>query len=235
MRVYSLPQRLVAEFIGTFTLIFIGAGSICADQYQTKAGISGVGLLGIAAAHGLAIGIMVTAVGHISGGHLNPAVTIGFWVTKRLSTIQSIAYWIAQLAGGTAAAYLLVAIVPEAVWRPVALGTPDLAADFTRSHGMALEAVLTFFLVFVVFATAADNKGAFNKIAGFAIGLTMTMDILFGGPFTGASMNPARSFGPALAAHHWNNHGVYWVGPLLGGIIAGWLYDRLYLCGQPPA
>jgi MIP family channel proteins len=235
MRVYSLPQRLVAEFIGTFTLIFIGAGSICADQSLTKSGAAGVGLLGIAAAHGLAIGIMVTAVGHISGGHLNPAVTIGFWVTKRLSTIQSIAYWIAQLAGGTAAAYLLVAIVPEAVWRPVALGTPDLAADFTRSHGMALEAVLTFFLVFVVFATAADNKGAYAKIAGFAIGLTITMDILFGGPFTGASMNPARSFGPALAAHHWNNHGVYWVGPLLGGIIAGWLYDRLYLRDQPSA
>ena len=107
------------------------------------------------------------------------------------------------------------------MWRPVSLGTPDLALDFTRTHGMVLEAVFTFFLVFVVFATAADHKGAFNKIAGFAIGLTFTMDILFGGAFTGGSMNPARSFGPALAAHHWQNHGVYWVGPLFGGIIAG--------------
>jgi MIP family channel proteins len=232
---YNLPQKLVAEFVGTFTLIFVGAGSICADQYLRASGQSGVGLLGIAAAHGLAIGLMVTNIGHISGGHLNPAVTIGFWVTRRLGTLHSICYWIAQLLGAAAAAYLITAIVPETVWRPVSLGTPDLAPDFTRMHGMALEAVLTFFLVFAVFATAADAKGAFNKIAGFAIGLTVTMDILFGGPFTGAAMNPARAFGPALAGHHWQNHGVYWVGPLLGGILAAVVYDRLFLRDQPPA
>ena len=225
----SLPQKLVAEFIGTFTLIFIGAGSICADQMMRTGGGSGFGLVGIALAHGLAIAIMVTAVGHISGGHLNPAVTIGFWVTKKLSTMHSLAYWAAQLLGAIAAAYLLAAILPETAWRPVALGTPDLAADFTRTQGMILEAVLTFLLVFVVFATAADPKGAFNKIAGFAIGLTITMDIFLGGPFTGASMNPARSLGPAIAARHWSNHGVYWVGPLLGGVVAGWLYDRMFL------
>ncbi len=225
----SLPQKVVAEFVGTFTLIFIGAGSICADQFLHASGGSGLGLLGIALAHGLAIGIMATAVGHISGGHLNPAVTIGFWVTKKLSTVHSLAYWVAQLLGGIAAAYLLAAILPESVWRPVALGTPDLATDFTRTQGMILEGVLTFLLVFVVFATAVDAKGAFNKIAGFAIGLTVTMDILLGGPFTGASMNPARSLGPALVAHHWSNHGVYWVGPLLGGVIAGWLYNAIFL------
>jgi len=235
--VYTLPQKLVAEFIGTFTLIFIGVGSICADQYIHAATGGNLGLLGIAVAHGLAIGIMVSAVGHISGGHLNPAVTIGFWVTKRINTIQALFYWISQLLGATAAAYLIIAIVPETIWRPVGLGTPDLlsVADFTRWHGMLLETILTFFLVFVVFATAADAKGAFNKIAGFAIGLTITMDILFGGPFTGAAMNPARAFGPALAAHHWTNHGVYWVGPLFGGVVAGVLYDRLYLRAQPPA
>jgi MIP family channel proteins len=233
--VYSLPQKFFAELIGTFTLIFIGVGSICADQYLHASGQPGVGLLAIAAAHGLAIGIMVTAVGHISGGHLNPAVTIGFWVTRRMSTIQALFYWVAQLVGASAAAYLLVAIVPDTIWRPAYLGTPDLAADFTRIHGMALEAATTFLLVFVVFATAADAKGAFNKIAGFAIGLTITMDILFAGPFTGGAMNPARAFGPALAAHHWTNHGVYWVGPLLGGVLAGVIYDRLYLRDQPPA
>ncbi len=234
---YSLPQKLVAEFIGTFTLIFIGAGSICADQYLSASASGGIGLLAIAAAHGLAIGIMVTAVGHISGGHLNPAVTIGFWVTRRLSTLQSLAYWIAQLLGGSSAAYLLVAILPESGWRLKALGsiTPDLAPDFTRGHAIALEAVLTFFLVFVVFATAVDAGGAFNKIAGFAIGLTITMDILFGGPFTGASMNPARTFGPALATRHWQNHGVYWAGPLLGGVVAGFVYDRIFLRRQRPA
>jgi MIP family channel proteins len=231
----SLPQRLVAEFIGTFTLIFIGAGSICADQYLKTTGQGGVGLLGIAVAHGLAFGIMITAVGHISGGHLNPAVTIGFWVTKRLGTLQSLLYWVAQLLGGVAAALLLTLIVPDSIWRPIALGTPDLATDFTVWHGMLLEAVMTFFLVFVVFATAVDAKGAFNKIAGFAIGLTITMDILFGGPLTGASMNPARSFGPAIVAHHWTNHGVYWIGPLFGGILAGVVYDRVFLRDQPPA
>jgi glycerol uptake facilitator-like aquaporin len=102
-------------------------------------------------------------------------------------------------------------------------------------HGMVLEAVTTFLLVWVVFGTAADAKGAFSKIAGFAIGLTVTMDILFAGPFTGAAMNPARAFGPALAAHHWTNHGVYWVGPLFGGVLASVIYDRLYLRDQPPA
>jgi MIP family channel proteins len=232
---YSLSQKLFAEFIGTFTLIFIGVGSICADQALRASGQSGAGLLAIAAAHGLAIGIMVSAVGHISGGHLNPAVTFGFWVTKRLSTVNSLLYWVAQLLGATAAAYLVVAIVPESIWRPAGLGTPDLAPDFTRLHGMALEAITTFLLVFVVFATAADAKGAFNKIAGFAIGLTVTMDILFAGPFTGAAMNPARAFGPALAGRHWANHGVYWVGPLVGGLLAGAIYDRLYLRDQPPA
>ena len=232
---YSLTQKLFAEFIGTFTLIFIGVGSICADQYLRASGQPGVGLLAIAAAHGLAFGIMVTAVGHISGGHLNPAVTIGFWVTKRLTTLQALSYWFAQLLGAAAGAYLIIAIVPDSVWRPVGLGTPDLTADFTRMHGMALEAATTFLLVFVFFATAADAKGAFNKIAGFAIGFTITMDILFAGPFTGSAMNPARAFGPALASHHWTNHGVYWVGPLFGGVLAGVIYDRLFLRDQPPA
>lgn len=231
----SLPQKMLAEFIATFTLIFIGAGSTCADQYIHATSGGGVGLLGIAVAHGLALGIMVSAVGHISGGHVNPAVTIGFWVTKRISTFHAISYWISQLLGATVAAYSIKFIIPDSVWGAVHLGTPALAPDFTRGHGIALEAFTTFLLVFVVFATAADAKGAFSKIAGFAIGLTITMDILFAGPFTGAAMNPARAFGPALAAHDWANHGVYWVGPLLGGVVAGFLYDRIYLRDQPPA
>ncbi len=226
---YSKPQRFIAEFVGTFALIFFGAGSICADQLLKSTNQGSLGLLGIAVAHGLAISIMVSAVGHISGGHLNPAVTIGFWVTRRISTFGALLYWVSQLAGAIAAAYLLRAVIPDDTWRAVALGTPDLARDFSRTAGMVVEGVMTFFLVFVVFATAADERGAFGKIAGFAIGLTVTMDILMGGPLTGAAMNPARAFGPALAAQHWVNHGVYWVGPLLGGVVAGWLYDTLYL------
>jgi MIP family channel proteins len=228
--VNSLPQKLAAEFIGTFTLIFIGAGSICADAVLRAGGGAGVGILGIALAHGLAIGIMVSALGHISGGHFNPGVSAAFWVTKKLSTLHTIAYWIAQLLGGIAGAYALRAVMPPSVWNgPVWLGTPMLTADYTRLHGMILEGVMTFLLVFVIFATAADPRGAFNKIAGFAIGLTITMDILMGGPFTGAAMNPARALGPALASRQWSNQGVYWVGPLLGAVLAGWIYNSLFL------
>jgi MIP family channel proteins len=227
---YSKPQKLAAEFFGTFALIFFGAGSICADQYlhSSSGGSGGVGLLGIALAHGLAIGIMVTALGHISGGHFNPAISIGFWVTRKLSTIDTLLYWAAQLAGGIAAAYVL-RLLPVDVWGPVQLGTPDLASGISRTNGMVFEAIMTFFLVFVVFATAVDPRGAFDKVAGFAIGLTITVGILLGGPFTGAALNPARALGPALAANHWTNHGVYWIGPLAGGVVAGWLYDTLFL------
>ena len=174
---------------------------------------------------------MVTALGHVSGGHFNPAVTIGFWVTKRIGTFQAISYWIAQLLGATAAAYLIKSFFRIQSGGPSRSGTPDLAPDFTRLHGMALEAILTFFLVFVVFATAGDAEGAFSKIAGFAIGLTITMDILFGGPFTGAAMNPARPLArrwrPSLAESR----------RLLGRPPVrrhprGFLYDRIFLRDQ---
>src|SRR5690348_10461053 len=224
---YSTSQKLIAEFLGTFALIFFGAGSICTDQYLHGAG--GLGLLGIAVAHGLAIAIMVCALGHISGGHFNPAVTIGFWVTKRLNTVDTIAYWIAQLLGATAAAFLLKAIVPDDTWRAVALGTPMIAHDFTRLSAMILEGVTTFFLVFTVFATAVDERSSFRPLAGFAIGLSIVLGIMVAGPFTGGALNPARAFGPALASSHWQNHGIYWVGPLAGGFLAGFLYDSLFL------
>jgi MIP family channel proteins len=224
---YNVPQKLTAEFIGTFALIFFGAGSICADQFLHGAGSPG--LFGIALAHGLAIAIMVSSLGHISGGHFNPAITIGFWVTKRVSTLDAVLYWAAQLAGAIAAAYLLKAVVPDETWRAVWLGTPTLVRDFPVWSAIVLEGITTFFLVLVVFATAVDDKGTFRAIAGFGIGLTISLGILVAGPFTGAALNPARSFGPALAAGHWANWGVYWVGPLAGGFLAGFLYDSLYL------
>jgi MIP family channel proteins len=224
---YSTAQKLTAEFIGTFALIFFGAGAICADQFLHGAG--SLGLFGIAAAHGLAIAIMVSALGHISGGHFNPAVTIGFWVTKRVSTLEVALYWVAQLAGAVAAAFLLKALIPEDTWRAVALGTPELVRDLPRLSAMILEAVTTFFLVLMVFATAVDERGTFRAIAGFGIGISITLGILVAGPFTGGALNPARAFGPALASSHWANWGVYWVGPLAGGFLAGLLYDSLYL------
>lgn len=226
---YSLPQKLFAEFIGTFTIIFIAVGSVCADQYLGAAAQSRVDALGIAAAYGLAYAAMITALGRVSGGHFNPSVTISFWVVKRFGTFQAIAYSIVQLLAASAAAYLIKIIIPETTWQPVALGAPVLAQDFTRLHAMALEAVLTFFVVFVVFATAGDDLAASPRhVAGFAVGLTIVMGALFGGPFTGAAMNPARAFGPALAGPHWQNQGVYWVGTLFGGIIAAFLYGRLF-------
>jgi MIP family channel proteins len=227
---YTIPQKLTAEFLGTFALTFFGAGSICADQFLHGAG--GLGLFGIAAAHGLAIAIMVSALGHISGGHFNPAITIGFWVTKRFSTMDVVMYWAAQIVGAIVAAFLLRVLVPEETWRAVALGTPEMARDFPRLAAMTLEAITTFFLVLMVFATAVDEKGTFRSIAGFAIGLSITLGIMVAGPFTGAALNPARAFGPALVCPHWANWGVYWVGPLAGGFIAGLLYDSLYLKKQ---
>jgi MIP family channel proteins len=224
---YNFPQKLAAEFIGTFALVFFGEGAICVDWYPHSS--NALGLLGIAVAHGLAIAIMVCALGHISGGHFNPAITIGFWVTKRLNTLDTVAYWVAQLAGATAAAFLLRAIIPDDTWHAVALGTPMIAHDFTRLAGMILEGVTTFFLVLTVFATAVDERSSFRPVAGFAIGTSIVLGILVAGPFTGGALNPARAFGPALASSHWQNHGIYWVGPLAGGFLAGFLYDSLFL------
>jgi MIP family channel proteins len=226
----NTPQKLVAEFFGTFTLVFIGVGATCANQSM---GAEGGGIVAIALAYGLAIACSVAAVGHISGAHFNPAVTIGFWVTKKIGTVEALLYWLAQLAGAIAAAYLLKAILPAEIWGPVYLGAPALAPDFARLQAMLLEGVLTFFLVFVIFATVADTRNGFAKLAPFAIGLTVTMDIFLGGPFTGAALNPARALGPALAGGFWSNHGVYWVGPLAGGVLAAWLYDSLYLRKSP--
>ena len=229
---YSLTQKLIAEFLGTFTIVWISTGAICADQYLTVMGKPGLGVLGVATAYGTAIGVIVTAIGHISGGHCNPAVTISLWVTRRLGSVDTILYWAAQLLGAIAAAYAIKSIVSDSVWEPVALGTPALAPDFSRTHAMALEGVTTLLWVFVFFATVVDTKGASERIAGFAIGLTAAMCTLLAYPFTGAAMSPARAFGPALASGHWANHGVYWVGPLFGGVLAGFLYDRVFLRRQ---
>jgi MIP family channel proteins len=224
---YTTFQKLFAEFLGTFALVFFGVGAVCVDRFLQTSG--GIGLLGVALASGLAMAIMVSALGHISGGHFNPAITIGFWVTKRIGTLDAFLYWAAQVLGGVAAAFLLRSIIPDETWHAVALGTPSLLRDFPALSAMILEAVTSFFLVLVFFATAVDDRGTFRAIAGFGIGLTMTLGILVIGPFTGAAMNPARAFGPALASHHWTNQGVYWIGPLAGGFLAGLLYNSLYL------
>jgi len=226
MPVHTTSQKLVAEFLGTFALVFFGAGAICADRLlQTN----GAGPLGIALASGLTIAVLSIAFGHISGAHFNPAVTIGFWITKRMSTMEVLGYWAAQMLGGGVAAFCLKAILPrEEAWLPALGGTPDLARDFTRLPAMGLEALITFFLVLVYFATTSEDNIDSRSLSGFAVGLVYTIGILVAGPFTGAALNPARAFGPALASTHWSNQGVYWVGPLAGGFVAGLVYDVLY-------
>lgn len=214
----------VAEFIGTFALCFIGQGSIIVAQ-MTNAGPGA--LVGIAAAHGLALATMISALGAVSGGHFNPAVTFGFVVTGRQKIGSAIGYWIAQLLAAVVASFLLHAWLPGEWVQAVKCGAPTLAPGISTTAGVLIEVVTTFFLVAAVWGTAVDDRRP--PIGGFGIGLTVMMDILFAGPLTGAAMNPARAFGAAIFGHAMENHWVWWVGPLVGGGLAALLYDRMLL------
>jgi aquaporin TIP len=217
-------RRAFAEFVGTFALVFIGVGSVL---------FSGGQLVGIAFAHGLVIAVMASAVGHISGGHFNPAVTFGFAITRRMEPVLAAVYIVTQLFASVVAALALRVVFPNEA--DLGGGVPRVNDAVNLGSAVLVEGILTFFLVWVVFATAADPGGAFKSIAGLAIGLTITFDILGGGPLTGAAMNPARAFGPELVEGEWADWWVYWVGPLIGGGIAALAYDLLYLRpGEPP-
>ena len=212
------PRKLVAEVVGTFALIFIGAGSIIVT--------GGTSLVGIAIAHGLAIALLVSALGHISGALFNPALTIGLWVTRQMDTVNTVAYIIAQLFGAVLGALALVLLFPQALRDAAALGTPLLNPGVSFAQGVGIEVILTIFLMLAVFGTAIDKRGP--NIGGFGIGLVLTMDILAAGPLTGASMNPARTFGPALLSGEWTNHLVYWIGPIIGAVLAALLYQYVF-------
>jgi aquaporin Z len=217
-------RRAVAEFVGTFALIFVGAGSI-----MTAAGPADQSpLLAAALAHGLVIAVFASAVGHISGAHFNPAVTFSFLVARRMAPSLALVYWVSQFTAAVAGALLLRWIYPAHLRDGLALGAPFLEG-VTGAQGFAIEAILTFFLVWVIFACAADPRGTFRAIAGLAIGFTISLDVLMGGPLTGAAMNPARAFGPELVQNFWNDAWVYYTAPLLGGAVAALLYDFLYL------
>jgi MIP family channel proteins len=212
-------RRGVAEFVGAFALVFVGVGSIAVGGRLTD----------VALAHGLVIAVMASAVGHISGGHFNPAVTLGFVVARRMALRLAAAYWFAQFAGATVAALLLKWLLPLGLDDRSKLGAPLLGTGVGGGEGLVIEAILTFFLVWVIFATAADPRGTFKSIAGLAIGLTITLDIFMGGPLTGAAMNPARAFGPELVQNVWGRAWVWYVGPALGAVAAALLYEYLYL------
>ncbi len=205
----------LAEAIGTFALIFVGVLSISGARIAgAPDGL--VSLASIGLAHGLTIAVMVAALGAISGGHFNPAVTFGFVVTGRMRSITGALYWVAQLLGASLAGFLLAALFGT---DPVSGGTPDLGKNVSVAAGITIEAITTFFLVLVVFGTAVDSRAP-KSVFPLAIGLTVALDIMAVGPLTGAAMNPARTFGPALASGHWTHHLVYWIGPLIGGSVA---------------
>ncbi len=214
-------QKGAAELIGTFLLTFIGGAAIINGQ---------AGLIGVALAHGLTVALVISSLGHISGAHINPAVTVGFLVTKKMEMKEGVVYIIAQMAGAVLAALVLKQFVPGAM--NAALGGQSVAPGVSTTAAIVIEFFLTFFLVTAIFGTAVDERGTFKAIAGFGIGLVVTVDILAGGPLTGASMNPARSFGPALVSGQWGDQIVYWIGPLLGGAVAAVVYNSLFMKKQ---
>lgn len=215
-----LEQLLVAEFIGAFALTFIGAGAIVHTGGQD--------LVAIAFAHGLAIALMVAAMGHISGGVYNPALTVALAATRQMTWSKAISYIIAQCLGAIAAALILKAVVDPAAAAKVNLGNPALGPGVGIVQGLIVEIVLTFFLMLVVWGTAIDRRGP-ATIAGLAIGFVLTMDIFMGGTLTGAAMNPSRSIGTAVAQGDLTNAWLYWVGPIVGALIAAFLYQGLLL------
>jgi MIP family channel proteins len=213
-------RHFIAEFIGTFALVFIGSGAII------RVASSGGSLGEIAIAHGLILSIMVTALMRISG-HFNPAITAGFLVVRRIEPVMAVVYWIAQFMGAIAAAYALKALLPAAAVESTRVGGQSVAVGISFAGAVVLEAIATFFLAWAVFGTAVDPDAP--RVGGFAIGLTIAADILVLGPYTGGSMNPARSFGPAVASGIFEAQGVYFIGPLIGAILAAVLYDRVFL------
>jgi aquaporin TIP len=222
-------RAALAEGIATLLFIFLGAGTVVVTGGLIKEGLTSARLVAIALAHGLAIALLVSATAKISGAHINPAVTFGAWITGKISFAKGIVYVIAQLVGAIVGALLLAAVIPAAAQGN--LGAHGLGSGVTAGGGLLAEIVLTFTLVFVIFGTAIDPKGL-GQLAPAAIGLTVLVDHLFGVPVTGASMNPARSFGPALVAGAWDNHWIFWVGPLVGGGLAALVYEFVFLRRQ---
>lgn len=209
-------KNLVVEFIGTFALIFIGAGTVAIGQG---------GLMDAALAHGFVVIAFIYAYGHISGTHINPAVTLGFLIAGEIEFVVAIGYWIVQCLGGILGAVLLNVVLPN----PGDLGVTILTTEanggaftVTATQGLIVEIVLTFFLVTTIFSTAVSGKA--GNFAGLAIGLALIFCILMGGPLTRASLNPARTLGPAIVSGNYADIWLYFVGPFVGAILAALLY-----------
>jgi MIP family channel proteins len=224
-KVASLKSKLVAEFIGTVFFVFLATGSVVSAAYLKIPSYLVIPF--VAATIGLALALAVSATMGISGGHLNPAVTVGLLVAKKISKIDASLYIIVQILGAIIGASLLFVLFPASVGNAVYWGATTLGSGVGILQAIAVEAILTFFLVLAVFGTAVDERAP--KIGGFGIGLTVALDIMVGGAVSGASMNPARSIGPAIVSMHFAAWYVYFIGPILGAIIAALIYNELIL------
>ena len=213
----DLLRRSCAEGLAAFALVFAGCGAIVTDATRDGA----LGTTGVAAVFGLIVMVMIYATGHLSGAHINPAVTIAFTLTRHFPIRDAVAYIAAQLSGATAGALLLLAAWSD---KPAALGAtvPSVQAG----TALVYEIVLTALLMFVIIAVATDTR-AVGAAAAIAIGGTVALDALFGGPLTGGSMNPARSFGPALAAGEWTDFWIYVLGPVAGAALGAGAYQLI--------
>jgi aquaporin Z len=212
-------RRGVAEFVGTFALVFVAAGG---SAYARSP-------IDLALAYGLVIAVMVSAFAFVSGGHFNPAVTLGFLVTRRIAPVLAAVYWVVQLGAAVLAALLLKWILPSGAISVSHLGTPSLGSGVGSGVGVVVEAVLTFFLVWVMFATIVDARGPFQQVGGLAVGFMVAAGVLMAYGISGGAMNPARAFGPQLADNHWTHWWVWYVGPLAGAVIAAAVYELVYL------
>ncbi len=214
-----MKKNFIAEFIGTFALVFVGGGAIMMVLHTGN----DAGLLQIALAHGLILALMVSAFMNVSGGHLNPAVTIGLLVARRITPTVAGVHVVAQVAGAVVAAFALKVTMPAELFTATQGGGQSIALDVTAMQAILLEAIATFFLMAVIYGTAVVETAP--KIGGLAIGLTIAADIIAIGPLTGASMNPARSFGPAIASGVFAGQFIYWVGPIIGAIAAALVWE----------
>ena len=229
------PRNWFAEAIATYALVFFGPLSIILSVVAFGDGLSIESIIMISLGHGAVIGLMVYAFGHISGAHINPAVTIPMMITKKISVQDGIGYIIFQLIGAVVAAFSLKAILPE-IGAKVNFGTqggPSELLNSSIASGIAVEIILTFFLVTVIFLTAVHKKAAAG-IHGISIGGIVFLLHLVGVPLTGASMNPARTFGPAVVSGFWELHWLYWVAPIIGGIIAGVIMNYVFVNKAEP-
>lgn len=223
------PRAWLAEAIATFALVFFGTISITLSAVAFGNGLSVQAIVMISLAHGAAIGLMVYAFGHVSGAHINPAVTIPMMITRKIGVVDGFAYIASQLIGATVAAFVHKAILPQGAQVNYGVqGGPSELLGHSVTSGLGVEMILTFFLVTVIFMTAVHKKAPAGMY-GIAIGGMIFLIHLIGVPLTGASVNPARTFGPALASGFWEFHWMYWVGPIIGGIIAGVIMNYVYV------